>query len=44
MSVTEPSSDKELGQLFPGGKQMQCWDSKLDFRLTGDSRKELDHA
>ena len=41
MSVTEPLTDKELNVLFPGGKQMQCWDSKLVysyFRLTGDNR------
>lgn len=41
MSVTEPLTDRELGLLFPGGKQMQCWDSKLVysyFRLTGDNR------
>ena len=41
MSVTEPLTDKELGLLFPSGKQMQCWDSKLVysyFRLTGDNR------
>jgi gamma-glutamylputrescine oxidase len=41
MSVSEPLTDKELRQLFPGGKQMQCWDSKLVysyFRLTGDNR------
>ena len=38
MSVSEPLTDQELRQLFPGGKQMQCWDSKLVysyFRLTG---------
>ena len=41
MSVTEPLNDKELRLLFPGGKQMQCWHSKLVysyFRLTGDNR------
>ena len=41
MSVTEPLTDRELAILFPGGKQMQCWDSKLVysyFRLTGDNR------
>jgi gamma-glutamylputrescine oxidase len=41
MSVTEPLTDKELDLLFPSGKQMQCWDSKLVysyFRLTGDNR------
>jgi gamma-glutamylputrescine oxidase len=41
MSVSEPLTDKELNLLFPGGKQMQCWDSKLVysyFRLTGDNR------
>jgi gamma-glutamylputrescine oxidase len=41
MSVSEPLSDRELQMLFPGGKQMQCWDSKLVytyFRLTGDNR------
>jgi len=41
MSVSEPLTDKELVSLFPGGKQMQCWDSKLVysyFRLTGDNR------
>ena len=41
MSVTEPLTDKELRLLFPGGKQMQCWDSRLVysyFRLTGDNR------
>lgn len=41
LSVTEPLTDKELALLFPGGKQMQCWDSKLVytyFRLTGDNR------
>jgi gamma-glutamylputrescine oxidase len=41
MSVTEPLTDGELGRLFPGGKRMQCWDSRLVysyFRLTGDNR------
>ena len=41
MSVTEPLTDKELHALFPSGKQMQCWDSRLVysyFRLTGDNR------
>lgn len=41
MSVTEPLTDKELNLLFPSGKQMQCWDSKLVysyFRLTQDNR------
>jgi gamma-glutamylputrescine oxidase len=41
LSVTEPLTDKELHALFPSGKQMQCWDSKLVysyFRLTGDNR------
>lgn len=41
MSVTEPLTDKELNLLFPSGKQMQCWDSRLVysyFRLTGDNR------
>ncbi|MEX2297343.1 MAG: FAD-binding oxidoreductase [Dongiaceae bacterium] len=41
LSVTEPLTDKELNLLFPGGTQMQCWDSKLVysyFRLTGDNR------
>jgi gamma-glutamylputrescine oxidase len=41
MSVSEPLTDRELNLLFPGGKQMQCWDSKLVytyFRLTGDNR------
>jgi gamma-glutamylputrescine oxidase len=41
MSVSEPLSDKELKLLFPSGKQMQCWDSKLVysyFRLTADNR------
>jgi gamma-glutamylputrescine oxidase len=41
MSVTEPLNDRELDQLFPGGKQLQCWDSRLVysyFRLTGDNR------
>lgn len=41
MSVTEPLTDKELALLFPGGRQMQCWDSRLVysyFRLTGDNR------
>jgi gamma-glutamylputrescine oxidase len=41
MSVTEPLTDKEIGLLFPSGKQMQCWDSRLVysyFRLTGDNR------
>jgi gamma-glutamylputrescine oxidase len=41
MSVSAPLTDKELDLLFPGGKQMQCWDSQLVysyFRLTGDNR------
>jgi gamma-glutamylputrescine oxidase len=41
MSVSAPLTDKELLLLFPGGNQMQCWDSKLVysyFRLTGDNR------
>jgi gamma-glutamylputrescine oxidase len=41
LSVTEPLTDKELRILFPDGRQMQCWDSKLVysyFRLTGDNR------
>ena len=41
MSVSEPLTDRELNLLFPGGKQMQCWDSQLVysyFRLTGDNR------
>ena len=41
MSVSEPLTDKELNLLFPGGKQMQCWDSQLVYtyyRLTGDNR------
>ena len=41
MSVSEPLTDKEVDQLFPGGKQMQCWDSQLVytyFRLTEDNR------
>lgn len=41
MSVSEPLSDRELKLLFPSGKQMQCWDSKLVysyFRLTADNR------
>ncbi len=41
LSVTEPLNDRELAQLFPGGEQMQCWDSQLVysyFRLTGDNR------
>jgi gamma-glutamylputrescine oxidase len=41
MSVTEPLTDKDLSLLFPSGKQMQCWDSRLVysyFRLTGDNR------
>lgn len=41
VSVTEPLNDKELALLFPGGKQLQCWDSSLVysyFRLTGDNR------
>ena len=41
MSVSEPLTDKELHQLFPGGKQMQCWDSQLVYtyyRLTQDNR------
>ncbi len=41
MSVTEPLTDRDLGRLFPGGRQMQCWDSRLVysyFRLTGDNR------
>jgi gamma-glutamylputrescine oxidase len=41
MSVSEPLTDKQLSLLFPGGKQMQCWDSQLVysyFRLTGDNR------
>ena len=30
-----------FAQLFPGGQQMQCWDSQIVytyFRLTGDNR------
>ena len=41
LSVSEPLTDKDLIRLFPGGKQMQCWDSQLVytyFRLTGDNR------
>jgi gamma-glutamylputrescine oxidase len=41
MSVSTPLTDEELGLLFPSGKQMQCWDSKMVysyFRLTGDNR------
>jgi gamma-glutamylputrescine oxidase len=41
LSVSEPLTDKDLIRLFPSGKQMQCWDSKLVytyFRLTGDNR------
>ena len=41
LSVTEPLNDRELTPLFPGGEQMQCWDSRLVysyFRLTGDNR------
>jgi predicted PurR-regulated permease PerM len=41
MSVSAPLTDRELGLLFPSGKQMQCWDSKMVysyFRLTGDNR------
>jgi gamma-glutamylputrescine oxidase len=41
MSVSAPLTDKELHLLFPGGTQMQCWDSQLVysyFRLTGDNR------
>jgi gamma-glutamylputrescine oxidase len=44
MSVSAPLTDKELGLLFPSGKQMQCWDSKLVysyFRLTADNRMLL---
>jgi gamma-glutamylputrescine oxidase len=41
LSVSEPLTDRDLIRLFPSGKQMQCWDSKLVytyFRLTGDNR------
>ena len=41
LSVTEPLTDKECSELFPSGKQMLCWDSKLVysyFRLTADNR------
>ncbi len=41
LSVTEPLTDRECRYLFPGGEQMQCWDSRLVysyFRLTGDNR------
>jgi len=41
LSVTEPLNDRDLAELFPGGEQMQCWDSRLVysyFRLTGDNR------
>jgi gamma-glutamylputrescine oxidase len=41
MSVSAPLKDDEIRRLFPGGKQMQCWDSQLVytyFRLTGDNR------
>jgi gamma-glutamylputrescine oxidase len=44
MSVSAPLTDKEISQLFPTGKQMQCWDSKLVYsywRLTGDNRMLL---
>jgi gamma-glutamylputrescine oxidase len=44
MSVSAPLTDKEVSQLFPEGKQMQCWDSKLVYsywRLTGDNRMLL---
>ena len=44
MSVSAPLTDKEVSQLFPSGKQMQCWDSKLVYsywRLTGDNRMLL---
>jgi gamma-glutamylputrescine oxidase len=41
MSVSVPLTDQEISLLFPSGKQMQCWDSKLVysyFRLTSDNR------
>ena len=41
LSVSEPLTDKDLNRLFPSGKQMQCWDSRLVYtyyRLTGDNR------
>lgn len=41
LSVSEPLTDRDLLQLFPSGKRMQCWDSKLVytyFRPTGDNR------
>jgi gamma-glutamylputrescine oxidase len=41
MSVSVPLTDKELALLFPSGRQMQCWDSKMEYsyyRLTGDNR------
>jgi gamma-glutamylputrescine oxidase len=44
LSVSEPLTDREIGLVFPSGKRMQCWDSKLVytyFRLTGDNRLVL---
>ena len=41
LSVSEPLTDTDLNRLFPSGKQMQCWDSRLVYtyyRLTGDNR------
>jgi gamma-glutamylputrescine oxidase len=44
MSVSEPLTDKEVNYLFPGGENLQCWDSSLVysyFRLTTDQRLVL---
>jgi gamma-glutamylputrescine oxidase len=40
MARTATPTDKQINVLFPGGKQMQCRDSKLVysyFRLTADN-------
>lgn len=41
MTVSAPLTDRQVAELFPAGKNMQCWDSKLVytyFRLTEDNR------
>ena len=41
MSVSERLSDRQVARLFPGGRALQCWDSRTVytyFRLTADQR------
>ena len=33
LSITEPLNDRELAELFPGGDQMQCWDSEAGVHI-----------